>query len=372
MPNIEKMIKKGDIQGLMNLLNNKNINKRIEAVNALCILNNIDGLIKALKNDNPLIRKEAIEELGKIDENDAFQAIIDNLCEERDEDVWLKGYNTLKRILKNKGLDIDKAKFWLKIGSSSLKKNTLEHALKCFDRAIEINYDKETYGSIGAELFDYRHYKESLSYIEKTLEIDPNDVRGWISKGDILFRMDKKDGSINCLKKALEIDPKSEAAFDILLDIYYNSSQADDLAFYTQKALQFHPKNMKFRLMLSEALLLKGQLSEAESEVQKTVDQTYEDEYIESGKLGPAHEQLGIISIMRGHKSKAVENFLKAIDVNRKDNWPYKLFSAYLVVDAMGKIMEGSPLERRARLLKYADLRDPSVARRDFYDYIGY
>jgi len=33
--------------------------------------------------------------------------------------------------------------------------------------------------------------------------------------------------------------------------------------------------------------------------------------------------------------------------------------------------MEGTPLERRARLLSLAEGRDPEVAYQDFFEYIG-
>lgn len=201
--------------------------------------------------------------------------------------------------------------------------------------------------------------------------MDPNDARGWISKGDILFRMNKKEESIDCLNKGLEIDPKLESAYNILLEIYYNDSQIEELTTFTKKALEIYPNNIKFRMMLSEALLLKMELINAEEEIKKALELTYEEEYIEPAKISPLYEQLGVISVMRGHREKALEYFAKAIEINKRDDWSYKLFSAFICLDSMGTVMNGSPLERRARLLKWADLRMPSVARNDFYDFMG-
>jgi hypothetical protein len=65
-PNIKKMKEKGDIQGLLNELKDKNPEIRIEVVRALTELKHIEGLSEAIKNDNREVRIESTKALGEL------------------------------------------------------------------------------------------------------------------------------------------------------------------------------------------------------------------------------------------------------------------------------------------------------------------
>jgi len=49
-----------------------------------------------------------------------------------------------------------------------------------------------------------------------------------------------------------------------------------------------------------------------------------------------------------------MEEFKKAVQANQQDKRGYKLLAAYLILNMTGTAMEGTPLERRKRLLGYA------------------
>ncbi len=364
------MIKKRDFDGLIQLLYHKKIPIRIEAVNALSELKDIESLVKALKNNNTQVCIQAISELEKFDEKHAIQAIIDIIVEKKDEDVWSSAFETTKRILSSKGLGKGEKVFWVQMALGAIKKNTIEHTLKILDRIIEINPDIEEYINNIGTLYNNNFNKEALNYIEKAFEIDPNNMILWICKGEILCQFKQWDESETCIKKALEIDPKSEGAYDTLMNIYFNSRQDEKFFSTVQKAFKYFPERMKFRYMLSDLLVINEELERAESEVQIALEIISKIDKIDPGQLSSFYEQLGIISVMKIHKDKALEYFLKAIEVNEKDPWVYKSFDAYIIMILINSAEKGTPLERRAELFNVASNRNADAAYRTYLDYM--
>lgn len=346
-PNIKKMKEKGDIEGLIKELKNKDPKVRIEVVKALGELKHTKGLIEALKNDDPQVRVEAV--LALDEEPEAIESVVDILTTDKVEAVWRKAFEVLNKF------GIEDEEVWIHIAMELLKNKRYQNALMCFEKAIEINPDKEVFGSISVALIDHERYEDALKYFEMVIEIDPNDARGWGGKGIALANLNRDEEAINCCRKALEIDPKLKGARDTLCSIYYKNGDYEAMASIAQETLQFAPEDIKVHIMLSEALALSSKLVEAEAK--KAFEFLYEKDYLKPEELSMVHQQLGIIYAMRGHREKAIEHFKEAVRANQRDQWNYKLLDAYLLLDMMGAAMEGTPLERRARLLGYAEKR---------------
>lgn len=371
MPNIEKLKKKQNVKALIELLLNNKITIRVEAVKALIDLKDLKGLKEALKNDSSHVRIEAILGLEKFEEDDAIQYIKDSLCFEKEDEVWQQTFEVMKRVINRKGMREDITDFWLKIGSTTLKEKNYNHALKIFERAVEIKPEKETYGSISAILLDNGLHNECLSYSEEIIKIDPNDERGWGTQGAALFNLKQFEEAEKCFEKALNLNPKYNYALDMLGAIYYHNNDYDALQSLARRKLQNEPEDIKSHIMLSETFASSNQLNDAESCAKKALEIEFKKDYVEAEDLGMIYQQLGILYTMKGHKDEAYEHFIKAIEANKNDDWYYKLLSAYNILNIIGSAMEGSPLERRARLLGLAEKRDPGVSRKDYYDIIG-
>ncbi len=52
-------------------------------------------------------------------------------------------------------------------------------------------------------------YEESFPYLEKLIDLDPSDLRGWFQLGVSYFRTDKYDEAIEAFTKAIELKPDS-------------------------------------------------------------------------------------------------------------------------------------------------------------------
>ena len=352
---IKRMEEHGDKDGLVRELKNVDIRVRIKAVKALGELKYIEGLGEALKNENVDVRVAAIGVLKNFGDPESVVALFGILGNDTDETVQQKAFEALTSVVIGEGRE--SAKMWASVGTATLKKGNEQIAVKCFDEARRIEpEDKELIGSIGAALSGYGKHQDALKYAEKVTQIDPKDARGWELKGICLFNLGKEDEAFSCCKRALEMDPKLEGARDILSAIYYNKGNYEVLAAYERETLTLDPENIKARIMLSDALALSNKLADAQAEVQKALEIVLAADYANAEDLAMIYQQLGILSVMRGHEG-ALGYFEKSIKANQRDQWMYRIADACVMLDVIGSLMEGTPQERRTRLLGLAEQR---------------
>ena len=216
--------------------------------------------------------------------------------------------------------------------------------------------NKENIGSIGVGLANQGRYEEALKYAEMFISLDADDARGWGLKGVCLYNLEKNGDALVCCKRALEIDPKLKGARDILGAIYYKKEDYEALALHAQETLGFNPEDIKARIMLSEALALSNRLAEAEQEARKALEAAYNADFADPDDLSMINQQLGILCVMRGHDG-GLEYFENALKANQHNDWMYKLADAYIVLNITGMLLEGTPDERRTRLLGLAAKR---------------
>ena len=71
--------------------------------------------------------------------------------------------------------------------------NLFQSADKCYNK--------------GNDLCKLGKYEEAIKCFDKAIEIDPKYVGAWYNKGFFLTRMEKIEEAIKCYDKAIEIDP---------------------------------------------------------------------------------------------------------------------------------------------------------------------
>jgi tetratricopeptide (TPR) repeat protein len=76
-----------------------------------------------------------------------------------------------------------------------------------------LNMSAERYLKTAGDLFIYEgDYVSALLMVEKTLEIEPSDVRALVLRGDILYCLNRDNEALETFNKALSIDPDSVEA----------------------------------------------------------------------------------------------------------------------------------------------------------------
>jgi tetratricopeptide (TPR) repeat protein len=347
------MKERKDVEGLIKELNtNKNLKVRIEVVKAFRELKYSNGLMKALRNDDPEIRVEAISALDSIDKTEAAKALVNVLLTESIEYVWQKAFMALSTFTTG-----DMRKTWINLAMELLKNNAYQNALICFEKVEEISPDKETIVGIGGALMDCGKNEDALPYFKKFLNIAPEDERGWGGIASCLLELEKYEEALNYAKKAMDINPKNLGVRNILSSIYLKREEYEELALLSKGTLQINSKELKAYVALSEALSFLGKMNEALSELKKALEVVHQQEWIKPEDLNIIHHQLGIVYAMKGERDEALSHFQEALGALPNDEWARQLKESYKILDIIGLALKRTPEERRGRLLGLASQR---------------
>jgi tetratricopeptide (TPR) repeat protein len=174
----------------------------------------------------------------------------------KDDDLerFVKRLETLKDKLEFLGYQIllkDEIS-WNLEGAKYLERRNFEEAMKCFEKAIEINPLFELpWANKARVLFSLKKYDEALDCINKALELHPNWVEALTLKGMILINKGLNQEALECLEKATKIDPENWSAWDNKGRALFNLRRYEEAAECFDKAL-------KFNLTNCEILYLKG------------------------------------------------------------------------------------------------------------------
>ena len=80
---------------------------------------------------------------------------------------------------------------------------------------VTVNADTaQDWDNKGYTLYSQGKYEEAIKCFDKALEINPQDAYAWCNKGNSLYSQGKYEEAIKCFDKALEINPKFESAKD--------------------------------------------------------------------------------------------------------------------------------------------------------------
>ncbi|MGD9673462.1 MAG: tetratricopeptide repeat protein [Candidatus Nitrosocosmicus sp.] len=106
------------------------------------------------------------------------------------------------------------------------------------DTSLDELYEKAT------QLHDAGNYDEAITYYDKVLAIDPNDVYALGNKGGALFNLGKYDEAITYYDKVLVIDPNDVYALGNKGGALFNLGKYDEAITYSDKALAIDPNDI--------------------------------------------------------------------------------------------------------------------------------
>lgn len=76
-----------------------------------------------------------------------------------------------------------------------------------------LNFSAERFLKTAGDLFIYEgDYESALSMVDKTLEMEPQDVRALVLRGDILYCLNRDQEALETFNAALVVDPDSVEA----------------------------------------------------------------------------------------------------------------------------------------------------------------
>jgi tetratricopeptide (TPR) repeat protein len=133
-------------------------------------------------------------------------------------------------------------------GLGYLESKEYHKAIKCFDKAIEINpKNAAAWSEKGYALNELGNLLEAIKCFDKAIEINPKNTFAYRGKGDALRRSKWYKEAIKCFDKAIEINPKNAAALNdkgtALLDLkeYNEAIECFDKAIELEKMTEKKP-----------------------------------------------------------------------------------------------------------------------------------
>ncbi len=133
---------------------------------------------------------------------------------------------------------------WLSRGDTLYGKQKYEDAIKCYEKALEINpKNSRALNDIGNAYYNLGNYSDAIEYFDKALELDPKDPIALRGKGYAHYDLEDYREAIECFDKALQIVPKDAYALDGMGNAHYILKNYSDATRYYDKALQINSKD---------------------------------------------------------------------------------------------------------------------------------
>ena len=95
---------------------------------------------------------------------------------------------------------------WYNKGVQLLDSGSSEEAIKCFDKALEINpQDADASINKGRSLHNLARFDEAIECCDKALEIDPNHANAWSKRAEVEDQLGRKQDAVRSYREVIEL-----------------------------------------------------------------------------------------------------------------------------------------------------------------------
>ncbi|MEK7470065.1 MAG: tetratricopeptide repeat protein [Planctomycetota bacterium] len=164
---------------------------------------------------------------------------------------------------------------------------------------------KALYFRLAGEKVDAGRPDEAIPYLDKALEISPDDAEAWFHKGGCLFQTGKVEESVVALQKAIQYDPRhSKALYNLGVAMVRQKRTREGIDLYEQ-ALKLEGENAGMLIALSVAA--------AELELWPKSNDAADRALKSNAEYAPAWLQKGKLLIVNKDYKAAREHLNKAL-----------------------------------------------------------
>jgi len=156
-------------------------------------------------------------------------------------------------------------KAWLHLGAVYRAQAKLDEALKCFQKANQI--DPRSAGvayRIGEIYNDQGDMKKALELFNITLKIDEEYITAYLAKAEILKKERKFEEAEEVIRKALGFEPQNVGAQVSLAELYKYEGRYHDAIELYKKLIRKHPKVAGIRINYALCMQEIGRFDESE------------------------------------------------------------------------------------------------------------
>ena len=133
----------------------------------------------------------------------------------------------------------------LEKGLESYRNGTYYEAISYFEKVLEVEPDNlRALNYKGGSLVPLGKHDEAISYFDRVLEIEPNYVSSLVNKGSVLASLGDFDDAIFYLDKALDIEPNNIDALSNKAAVLVEQGKHDEAINLLDKALEIEPNNI--------------------------------------------------------------------------------------------------------------------------------
>ncbi|ORZ14417.1 hypothetical protein BCR41DRAFT_396893 [Lobosporangium transversale] len=217
--------------------------------------------------------------------------------------------STLAKELKDSNLHSPQA--WVALGNAFSLKHDSEQALKCFQRAIQLN-DRFAYAHTlsGHEYTYMEEYDKAQTAFLKAMAIDPRHYYAWFGVGLIYDKMGKNDLALVSFKEAHKLNPSSSVVLYRVGASQEKLSRITEALRSYQEAIELDSTNVAARFSKAKVQADMGYYDEAYEELEIVM------------KLSPdepnAFMLLGKVLQKKGDKAQALKYLTYALNLNSK------------------------------------------------------
>jgi len=153
---------------------------------------------------------------------------------------------------------------WNNKGAEFSRQKRWAEAIKCFDKAIDINPLFELpWANKARILLSLKRYDKALECINKALELHPNWSEALKLKGMILINLNKNEEALECLKKSTKLNPEDWSAWDNMGRALFNLKRYNDALECFDRSLKLKEENYEVLYLKALSLIRLGRVDEA-------------------------------------------------------------------------------------------------------------
>lgn len=114
------------------------------------------------------------------------------------------------------GLGSDSCVVWLGEGDALFDAGRFDDAITFYDKVLEEDFENvDALVSIGDALRELGNYEEALECYDEVLDIDSEYAELWFNRGEVLKELKRYDDALNSLNKALKLEPDCKPALKL-------------------------------------------------------------------------------------------------------------------------------------------------------------
>ncbi|KAF9294222.1 anaphase-promoting complex subunit cdc27 [Linnemannia elongata] len=221
---------------------------------------------------------------------------------------------------------------WCALGNTYSLRNENDQALKCFQRAIQLD-DRFAYAHTlsGHEYKGLEEYDKALTEYRTALSIDDRHYPAWCGMGDVYIKVGKSDLALIHYKEAQRLNPSNTVVIFLVGIVQERMNRTTEALRSFEEAIHLQPGHAMARFEKAKVQKEMGQYTEA----LKELDVVH--------KIAPTEPRVfmlqGEILLEMGDKKEALKKLTWALDLDSK--------SSHAIRDLIDKVNQDSDTEEQ-------------------------